>query len=120
MLRFNLFKTIFLPKSFLISIHPMLRFNQRTCFSLFKEYIISIHPMLRFNLFFTFSTSFVAAFQYILCYGSTSAKGILIWVQHRFQYILCYGSTVDFSTISLNVHDFNTSYVTVQHIRYNN
>ena len=56
---------------------------------------ISIHPMLRFNMegFFMFNDF------------------------NKFQYILCYGSTLTICSSIYKTTNFNTSYVTVQHLR---
>ena len=102
-------------------------------------FYISIHPMLRFNIFSRAFKQSLTAFQYILCYGSTSKSQIspvlLIISIHPmlrfnsteqsssgkgipFQYILCYGSTITLTEIRKFQKDFNTSYVTVQPFLY--
>ena len=79
-------------------------------------------------------------FQYILCYGSTNLGIGLRHYKKIFQYILCYGSTLasiyDSLNTAISIHpmlrfninqlalywinfnDFNTSYVTVQPIKF--
>ena len=57
-------------------------------------------------------------FQYILCYGSTSNSNLTITDSGIFQYILCYGSTTGRLRDTIAGFHFNTSYVTVQHFMY--
>ena len=98
---------------------------------------ISIHPMLRFNEKNNLLESGIYEFQYILCYGSTLCKLVILRYNfisihpmlqfnesidnnlvsiREFQYILCYGSTSMLSGAYFNSCYFNTSYVTVQQV----
>ena len=70
--------------------------------------------MLRFNEVYIDARDISAVFQYILCYGSTSAIGGFILKLILFQYILCYGSTLILLECKICPGNFNTSYVTVQ------
>ena len=74
--------------------------------------------MLRFNCFSLEATAGFSEFQYILCYGSTTQKRQQQLVEIVFQYILCYGSTVKTTYLYLFIKNFNTSYVTVQHLYF--
>ena len=60
---------------------------------------------------------FGTEFQYILCCGSTPEKNNWLNKRAAFQYILCCGSTIAHTKpIGAKIHNFNTSYVVVQHI----
>ena len=74
--------------------------------------------MLRFN-FFDYPDIFIPnEFQYILCYGSTVRILTNLLSVLLFQYILCYGSTAKKMFMIVWFRDFNTSYVTVQPLRF--
>ena len=57
--------------------------------------IISIHPMLRFIAAGMAVKAVTARFQYILCYGSSTAAAAFFTALAAFQYILCYGSSIN-------------------------
>ncbi len=78
---------------------------------------ISIHPMLRFNKESAVEASLPSLFQYILCYGSTEVKNE---IRNRYPKIsihpmLRFNSKLN-NKFTLILY-FNTSYVTVQHLR---
>ena len=115
MLRFiKLSDTGFLPL-LPISIHLMLRFIGifTVCFPIPDA--ISIHLMLRFIQYTMLQTYAEAKFQYISCYGlSTANKHVFIrWYYFNTSHVTVYPNIVQPTTPS--IEHFNTSHVTVYH-----
>ena len=70
--------------------------------------------MLRFNRYLLFLTKFLNTFQYILCYGSTSAIGHESTAQINFNTSYVTVQHSNFTIPTTQTKHFNTSYVTVQ------
>ena len=78
-----------------ISIHPMLRFIKRNSMETPSTASISIHPMLRFiDILRTYMKEYI-----------------------EFQYIPCYGLSLGISIVNQDGSNFNTSHVTVYHLK---
>ena len=79
-----------------------------------KHNSISIHPMLRFNCLGRWIVQGIRAFQYILCYGSTSWIWNVLKSPKYFNTSYVTVQPCRFCNFSDLLQNFNTSYVTVQ------
>ena len=99
-----------------ISIHPMLRFIKRNSMETPSTASISIHPMLRFiDILRTYMKEYIE-FQYIPCYGLSSARQMERYFSKISIHPMLRFISIGVLNINLASLYFNTSHVTVYHL----
>ena len=100
-----------------ISIHLMLLFITPGQASAIRLIYISIHLMLLFICNQNCDSRCGWLFQYISCYCLSKIQGASIKYCYGFQYISCYCLSYPVHCLHHSLPHFNTSHVTVYHLR---
>ena len=116
MLRFIKRNSMETPSTASISIHPMLRFILKFKAMQNVFHTISIHPMLRFiDILRTYMKEYIE-FQYIPCYGLSSARQMERYFSKISIHPMLRFISIGVLNINLASLYFNTSHVTVYHL----